>query len=106
MNWLLDILDRLRAAYRARRSAQAQADLQAGKDILDQAQREAAEMRAAADAAEARKRLDTELSGVPLVPAALPVASVVVAPGDAAELLPVPGGATGPDDITARLRKP
>lgn len=102
---VVEFFSGLWAAYKARRAAQAQADLQAGKDILDQAEREAAEMRAAADAAEARKRLDTTLSGVPLVPAALPVASVVVAPVDAAELLPVPG-ATGPDDITNRIRKP
>mgnify|MGYP000685682749 CR=1 FL=1 len=104
MNWLLDILDRLRAAYRARRSAQAQADLQAGKDILDQAQREAAEMRAAADAAEARKRLDTELSGVPIVPAAPAPGVAAIAP---AEVAPVPGSAAaGPDADTARIRKP
>ena len=83
MNWLLDILDRLRAAYRARRASQAMADLQTGKDILDQAEREAQEMRTAADAAEARKRLDTDLSGVPIVPA---VAPPVVAPSAA----PVP----------------
>ena len=104
MNWLLAILDRLRAAYRARRSAQALADLQKGKDILDQAEREAQEMRAAADAAEARKRLDTDLSNMPLVPAA-------PAPGVSADAAPmpppVPGGvASSPEDITARLRKP
>lgn len=100
MNWLLDILDRLRAAYRARRSAQALADLQKGKDILDQAQREAQEMRAAAEAMEARKRLDTDLSGVPIVPAA-------PAPAEVAPVSPVPGGvASSPEDITARLRKP
>ena len=100
MNWLLDILDRLRAAYRARRSAQAMADLQKGKDILDQAQREAAEMRAAAEAMEARKRLDTELSGVPIVPAA-------PAPTEVAPVSPVPGSTgAGPDADTARIRKP
>lgn len=87
MNWLLDILDRLRAAYRARRASQAMADLQKGKDILDQAEREAQEMRAAADAAEARKRLDTELSGVPIVPAAPAPGVPASAP---AEIAPVP----------------
>lgn len=83
MDWIFDLLNRVRAAYRARRSAQALADLQTGKDILDQAEREAQEMRAAADLAEARKRLDTDLSGVPIVPA---VAPPVVAPSAA----PVP----------------
>ena len=100
MNWLLDILDRLRAAYRARRASQAMADLQKGKDILDQAEREAQQMRAAAEAMEARKRLDTELSGVPLVPAA-------PAPAEVAPVSPVPGSVpSSPDADTARLRKP
>lgn len=77
MNWLFDLLDRMRAAYRARRVAQATADLQRGKDILDQAQAEAQEMRAAADAMEERKRLTTSVAGVPVVPPpAAPAAEV------------------------------
>ena len=97
---VIEFFSGLWAAYKARRAAQAQADLQAGKDILDQAQREAAEMRAAAEAMEARKRLDTELSGVPIVPAA-------PAPTEVAPVSPVPGStAAGPDADTARIRKP
>ena len=65
MNWLLDILDRLRAAYRARRSAQAMADLQRGADILAQAQREAAEMRAAAPAPGVPASAPAEIAPVP-----------------------------------------
>ena len=101
MNWLLDILDRLRAAYRARRSAQALADLQRGADILNKAQAEAADMAAA------QASLDASLSTTPTVPAtAAPVAPAVRA--DAAPMPPpVPGGvASSPEDITARIRKP
>ena len=68
MNAILSWLDSFWAAYKARRAAQAMADLEKGKAIIDQAQREADEMAAAVAAQEARKRLDTELSGVPLVP--------------------------------------
>ena len=91
-------------AWRARRALKAQADMQAGADILNKAIREDAEMRAAAEAMEARKRLDVTLSDVPLVPAA-PAPGVSV---DAAPMPPpVPGGvASSPEDITARLRKP
>ena len=101
---VVEFFSGLWAAYKARRSAQALADLQKGKDILDQAQREAQEMRAAAEAMEARKRLDVTLSDVPLVPAA-PAPGVSV---DAAPMPPpVPGGvASSPEDITARIRKP
>jgi len=101
---VVEFFSGLWAAWKARKAARAMADLQAGKDILDQAEREAAEMRAAADAAEARKRLDTTLSGVPIVPAA-PAPGV---PASAAPMPPpVPGGvASSPEDITARLRKP
>ena len=68
MSWLMDLADRLRAVFRLRRITKAQADLRDGADILAQAQKEADEMAAAVAAQEARKRLDTELSGVPLVP--------------------------------------
>jgi len=68
MSWLMDLADRLRAAFRTRRMVKAQADLQRGADILAQAQKEADEMAAAVAAQEARKRLDAELSGVPIVP--------------------------------------
>ena len=71
---------------------------------LAQAQREESEMRAAADAAEARKRLDVTLSDVPLVPAAPAPGVPAIAP---AEVAPVPGStAAGPDADTARIRKP
>ena len=81
MNWLFDLLDRLRAAYRARRASQAMADLQRGADILAKAQAEAADMDAA------RKELDTSLSTTPTVPAsAAPVAPAV--PADAAPAPP------------------
>ena len=101
---VVEFFSGLWAAYKARRSAQALADLQKGKDILDQAQREAQEMRAAAEAMEARKRLDVTLSGVPLVPAAPAPGVAAIAP---AEVAPVPGSAAaGPDADTARIRKP
>ena len=103
MNWLFDLLDRMRAAYRAKRIAQANADLQRGADILAKAQAEAADMDAA------RKELDTSLSTTPTVPAnAAPVAPAVPAPADAPPMPPpVPGSAAAaPDDITARIRKP
>lgn len=79
------------ARWKARRAAQAMSDLEKGKAILEQAQREADEMAAAAAAAEARKRLDTELSGVPVV--GVPVGAnaapaLVVAPSMPATLPP------------------
>lgn len=46
MNWLFDLVDRIRAAYRARRAAKASADLQSGSEILAKAQAEADEMNA------------------------------------------------------------
>lgn len=58
MNALLDWLDRFWAALKLRKATKAAADVEAGKVIIDQAQREADEMRAAAEAAEARKRLE------------------------------------------------
>jgi len=106
---VVEFFSGLWAAYKARRAAQAQADLQVGKDILDQAQREAAEMAAAqAKLDAARKELDASLSTTPTVPAnAAPVAPTVPAPADAAPAPPVPGSAAAaPEDITARLRKP
>ena len=91
-------------AWRARRALKAQADMQAGADILNKAIREDAEMKAAAEAMEARKRLDVTLSGVPLVPAAPAPGVAAIAP---AEVAPVPGSAAaGPDADTARIRKP
>ena len=68
MRAILDWLDQFWAALKARKAARAAADVEAGKAIIDQAQREADEMAAAVAAAEARKRLDTDLSGVPVVP--------------------------------------
>ena len=46
MNWFFDFLDRVRAAYRARRAAKAAIDLQSGSEILAKAQAEAAEIEA------------------------------------------------------------
>ena len=101
---VIEFFSGLWAAYKARRAAQALADLQRGADILAQAEREAQEMRAAADAMEARKRLDVTLSGVPLVPAAPAPGVAAIAP---AEVALVPGSAAaGPDADTARIRKP
>ena len=68
MNALLDWIDRVWTAIKARKAAKAAVDVAKGAEIIAQAQREADEMRAAAEAMEARKRLDTELSGVPIVP--------------------------------------
>ena len=59
-------------AWRARRALKAQADLQAGNDILKTAIREDAEMRAAVARQEAAKRLDADLSSTPIVPALPP----------------------------------
>jgi hypothetical protein len=53
-------------AWRARRALKAQADLQAGADILNKAIREDTEMREAAARAEAAKRLDADLSNTPI----------------------------------------
>ena len=66
MNAILDFIDSVWAKFKARRAAKAAADLQAGADILAQAQREAAEMEAAA------KELDAHLNGVPAVPPPAP----------------------------------
>ena len=68
MDFFLDIVNGLWARIKARRAARAASELAKGQEILDQAQREADEMAAAVAAQEARKRLDTELSGVPIVP--------------------------------------
>lgn len=48
MNALLDFIDSVWTRIKARRAAKAAADLQAGADIIAQAQREADEMAAAA----------------------------------------------------------
>lgn len=73
MNAILDFIDSVWAKFKARRAAKAAADLQAGADILAQAQREADEMEAA------RKSLDAELSATPATPAP-PAAPPVAAP--------------------------
>ena len=67
MGALLDWIDRVWNAIKARKAAKAAADVAKGAEIIAQAQKEADEMREAAAAAEARKRLDTELSTVPKV---------------------------------------
>lgn len=73
--------------WRARRALKAQADLQAGADILNKAIREDTEMREAAARAEAAKRLDADLSNTPIVPAAPAPGVPASAP---AEIAPVP----------------
>lgn len=72
MGAVLDWIDRVWTAIKARKAAKAAADVAKGSEIIAQAQREADEMRAAVAAAEARKRLDTDLSGVPIVAALKP----------------------------------
>ena len=66
MNALLDWVDRVWNALKARKAAKAAADVAKGAEIIAQAQREADEMRAAAEAMEARKRVDPQLT-LPLV---------------------------------------
>ncbi len=72
MGAVLDWIDRVWTAIKARKAAKAAADVSKGAEIIAQAQKEADEMREAAAAAEARKRLDTDLSGVPIVAALKP----------------------------------
>ena len=66
MGAVLDFLDRLWTAIKVRKAAKAAADVARGSEIIAQAQREADEMRAAAEAMEARKRVDPQLT-LPLV---------------------------------------
>lgn len=66
MNALLDWVDRVWNALKARKASKAAADVAKGAEIIAQAQREADEMRAAAEAMEARKRVDPQLT-LPLV---------------------------------------
>jgi hypothetical protein len=79
MNLLSDFLDSVLRFLKLRKTTRAAADAVEGDAIIAQANREAAEMREAAELAEARKRLDTDLSGVPIVaaPSPAPVASVL-----------------------------
>jgi hypothetical protein len=79
MNLLSDFLDSVLRFLKLRKTTRAAADAVEGDAIIAQANREAAEMREAAELAEARKRLDTDLSGVPIVaaPPPAPVASVL-----------------------------
>ena len=71
MNWFFDFLDRVRAAYRARRAAKAAVDLQSGAEILAKAEAEAAEMEAAAPSTP---------PAIPMVVATPPVSSAPAAP--------------------------
>jgi len=66
VNALLDWVDRVWTAIKARKAAKAAADVARGSEIIAQAQREADEMRAAAEAMEDRKRVDPQLT-LPLV---------------------------------------
>ena len=61
MGAVLDFLDRMWTAIKARKASKAAADVEAGKVIIAQAQKEADEMAAAG------KSLDAELSTVPKV---------------------------------------
>ena len=73
MNALLDWLDKLWGALKARKATKAAEDVVRGQEILDQAAQEADEMEAA------RKSLDRELSATPATPAP-PAAPPVAAP--------------------------
>ena len=64
MNLILDFLDGLWAKLKARRAAQAAADLARGQEIIDAAEAEAREM------ARAAQELDATLNTVPSVPPA------------------------------------
>ena len=66
---IIEFFSGIADAWRARRALKAQADLQAGNDILKTAIREDAEMKAAVARQEAAKRLDADLSNTPIVPA-------------------------------------
>ena len=66
MNALLDFIDSVWTRIKARRAAQAAADLARGQEIIDKAQAEADAMEAA------RKELDAALSATPAVPPAPP----------------------------------
>lgn len=72
MNWFFDFLDRVRAAYRARRAAKAAIDLQSGAEILAKAEAEAAEMEASTPSVVA--------PAVPVIVAALPVSPAPTTP--------------------------
>ena len=69
---IIEFFSGIADAWRARRALKAQADLQAGNDILKTAIREDAEMKAAVARQEAAKRLDADLSSTPIVPALPP----------------------------------
>lgn len=66
MNLILDFLDGIWTKLKARRAAQAAADLQRGAEIIDRAEAEAREMEKAA------QELDAHLNGVPVVPPPVP----------------------------------
>ena len=69
---IIEFFSGIADAWRARRALKAQADLQAGNDILKTAIREDAEMKAAVARQEAAKRLDADLSSTPIAPALPP----------------------------------
>lgn len=75
-NAVAEFFGALWARWKARRAAQALADLEKGKAILDQAQREADEME------RARRELDAGLSGTPVagVTPAMPAAPAPAMP--------------------------
>jgi len=84
-NAVAEFFGALWARWKARRAAQALADLEKGKAILDQAQREADEME------RARRELDAGLSGTPVAgvtPA--PTVDAIVSPAPAMPAAPAP----------------
>ena len=80
-NAVAEFFGALWARWKARRAAQALADLEKGKAILDQAQREADEME------RARRELDAGMSGTPVVNVA-PAMPAAPAPAMPATLPP------------------
>ena len=107
---IIEFFSGIADAWRARRALKAQADLQAGNDILKTAIREDAEMKAAVARQEAAKRLDADLSSTPIVPALPPTvapAPIQPQPGQpsaalsASGLLPVAPPAPVPAPVVA-----
>ena len=91
---IIEFFSGIADAWRARRALKAQADLQAGNDILKTAIREDAEMKAAVARQEAAKRLDADLSSTPIVPALPP--GVTPAPVQPQPIQPQPVASSAP----------
>ena len=104
---IIEFFSGIADAWRARRALKAQADLQAGNDILKTAIREDAEMKAAVARQEAAKRLDADLSSTPIVPALPPtVAPAPIQPQPVAQPQPVTQPAAVPAPVLALVPAP